>query len=142
MRTLEEIKEHLSTTVYDEESKQVITGFLIGKEIGKEEGSLDIEFVLPRDFDDFMEWFNEPKEKSTETKGLENGTKYKYLGKEREDLINQREKLRKIIGEAVSDFIDNLTIFDDFSSLTLKNILDSYEKDLKDIEYRLNETVD
>ena len=53
MKTLEEIKEHLSTTVYDEDSKQRIAGFLIGKEIGKEEGTLDIEFALPKSFEEF-----------------------------------------------------------------------------------------
>lgn len=60
MKTLEEIKAHLSTTVYDEESKQTIAGFLIGKEIGKEEGLLDIEFDLPKSFKDFKSWFDDP----------------------------------------------------------------------------------
>ena len=60
MKTLEEIKSHLSTTVYDEESKQTIAGFLIGKEIGKEEGLLDIEFDLPKSFEDFKSWFDDP----------------------------------------------------------------------------------
>lgn len=60
MKTLEEIKTHLSTTVYDEESKQTIAGFLIGKEIGKEEGLLNIEFDLPKSFEDFKSWFDDP----------------------------------------------------------------------------------
>lgn len=48
MKTLEEIKAHLITTVYDEESKQNIAGFLIGKEIGKEEGLLDMSLIFPK----------------------------------------------------------------------------------------------
>lgn len=39
-----------------------IAGFLIGKEIGKEEGLLDIEFDLPKSFDDFKSWFDESEE--------------------------------------------------------------------------------
>lgn len=35
MKTLEEIKAHLSMTVYDEYSKQKIAGFIIGKEVKK-----------------------------------------------------------------------------------------------------------
>lgn len=73
MKTLEEIKAHLSTTVYDEESKQTITGFLIGKEIGKEEGLLDIEFDLPQSFDDFKSWFDESEEEHPKAKVLKDG---------------------------------------------------------------------
>lgn len=73
MKTLEEIKAHLSTTVYDEESKQTITGFLIGKEIGKEEGLLDIEFDLPQSFDDFKSWFDESEEEYPKAKVLKDG---------------------------------------------------------------------
>lgn len=71
MKTLEEIKAHLSTTVYDEESKQTITGFLIGKEIGKEEGLLDIEFDLPQSFDDFKSWFDESEEEHPKAKAYQ-----------------------------------------------------------------------
>lgn len=73
MKTLEEIKTHLSTTVYDEESKQTIAGFLIGKEIGKEEGLLDIEFDLPKSFDDFKSWFDESEEEHPKAKVLKDG---------------------------------------------------------------------
>lgn len=73
MKTLEEIKAHLITTVYDEESKQNIAGFLIGKEIGKEEGLLDIEFDLPKSFDDFKSWFDESEEEHPKAKVLKDG---------------------------------------------------------------------
>lgn len=73
MKTLEEIKAHLSTTVYDEESKQTIAGFLIGKEIGKEEGLLDIEFDLPKSFEDFKSWFDESEEEHPKAKVLKDG---------------------------------------------------------------------
>lgn len=73
MKTLEEIKAHLSTTVYDEESKQTIAGFLIGKEIGKEEGLLDVEFDLPKSFDDFKSWFDESEEEHPKAKVLKDG---------------------------------------------------------------------
>lgn len=73
MKTLEEIKAHLSTTVYDEESKQTIAGFLIGKEIGKEEGLLDIEFDIPKGFEDFKSWFDESEEEHPKAKVLKDG---------------------------------------------------------------------
>lgn len=73
MKTLEEIKAHLSTTVYDEESKQTIAGFLIGKEIGKEEGLLDIEFDLPKSFEDFKSWFDESEEEHPKAKAYQDG---------------------------------------------------------------------
>lgn len=73
MKTLEEIKEHLSTTVYDEDSKQRIAGFLIGKEIGKEEGILDVEFELPKSFEDFVKYFNESEEEHPNAKVLKDG---------------------------------------------------------------------
>ena len=73
MRTLEEIKAHLSTTVYDEDSKQRIAGFLIGKEIGKEEGILDVEFELPKSFEDFVKYFNESEEEHPNAKVLKDG---------------------------------------------------------------------
>lgn len=73
MKTLEEIKAHLITTVYDEESKHNIAGFLIGKEIGKEEGLLDIEFDLPKSFDDFKSWFDESEEEHPKAKVLKDG---------------------------------------------------------------------
>ena len=73
MKTLEEIKAHLSTTVYDEESKQTIAGFLIGKEIGKEEGLLDIEFDIPKSFEDFKSWFDESEEEHPKAKAYQDG---------------------------------------------------------------------
>lgn len=73
MKTLEEIKEHLSKTVYDEDSKQKIAGFLIGKEIGKEEGILDVEFELPKSFEDFVKYFNESEEEHPNAKVLKDG---------------------------------------------------------------------
>ena len=73
MKTLEEIKAHLSTTVYDEYSKQVISGFLIGKGVGEEEGFLDVEFALPKSFEDFKSWFDESEEEHPKAKAYQNG---------------------------------------------------------------------
>lgn len=60
MKTLEEIKAHLSMTVYDEYSKQKIAGFIIGKEVKKGRNSLSLDFATPKNFDYFKEWFDDP----------------------------------------------------------------------------------
>lgn len=59
MKTLEEIKAHLSMTVYDEYSKQKIAGFIIGKEVKKGRNSLSLDFATPKNFDYFKEWFDD-----------------------------------------------------------------------------------
>lgn len=73
MKTLEEIKTHLSTTVYDEESKQTIAGFLIGKEIKKGRNYLGLDFAIPKNFDYFKEWYEESEEEHPKTKVLKDG---------------------------------------------------------------------
>lgn len=73
MKTLEEIKTHLSTTVYDEESKQTIAGFLIGKEIKKGRNYLGLDFAIPKNFDYFKEWYEESEEEHPKAKVLKDG---------------------------------------------------------------------
>lgn len=73
MKTLEEIKAHLSETVYDEDSKHFISGFLFGNEIIKGNKSLSLAFAVPKKFDDFEKWFNEPKEEHPNAKVLKDG---------------------------------------------------------------------
>lgn len=73
MKTLEEIKAHLSETVYDEDSKHFISGFLFGNEIIKGNKSLSLAFAVPKNFDDFEKWFNEPKEEHPNAKVLKDG---------------------------------------------------------------------
>lgn len=73
MKTLEEIKVHLSTTVYDEESKQNIAGFLIGKEIKKGRNYLGLDFAIPKNFDYFKEWYEESEEEHPKAKVLKDG---------------------------------------------------------------------
>lgn len=68
MKTLEEIKEHLSTTVYDEDSKHIIAAFLFGKEIIKGNKSLSLDFASPKFFDDFVKWFNDSSKDYFQTK--------------------------------------------------------------------------
>ena len=163
MKTLEEIKEHLSTTVYDEDSKQRIAGFLIGKEIGKEEGALDIEFALPKSFEEFGEWFNDSSKNYFQRKDDivndevvpddilekilkvffgEKEPKYKYTGEERENLIKYREKFQYAISELKNEYIGSLINNDCFSSLIYRDYIDNYTRCLKNIEDKLNETVD
>lgn len=64
MRTLEEVREHLSRVVYyDDADKNAIIGFLFGKGLlHKEDEPLD--FVEPdkHEIDDFIDWFEESKE--------------------------------------------------------------------------------
>lgn len=110
MKTLEEIKAHLSTTVYDEESKQTIAGFLIGKEIGKEEGLLDIEFDLPKSFEDFKEWYEESEEEHPKAKVLKDG---KWFDITFDEICGNLKKYNPVICDGVmSD--DILTkIFDE-----------------------------
>lgn len=163
MKTLEEIKEHLSTTVYDEDSKQRIAGFLIGKEIGKEEGTLDIEFALPKSFEEFGEWFNDSSKDYFQRKdsivndGLvpddilekmfkvffgEEEPKYKYVGEERNSLIKKKDALELIVKEN-DKFIKNCNDSDDLMFVKLlKEINDTHKVTLKGIENKLNETVD
>lgn len=73
MKTLEEIKTHLSTTVYDEESKQTIAGFLIGNEIKKGRNYLGLDFAIPKNFDYFKEWYEESEEEHPKAKVLKDG---------------------------------------------------------------------
>lgn len=73
MKTLEEIKTHLSTTVYDEESKQTIAGFLIGKEIKKGRNYLGLDFAIPKNFDYFKEWYEESEQEHPKAKVLKDG---------------------------------------------------------------------
>lgn len=210
MKTLEEIKKHLSTTVYDEDSKHKIAGFLISKEIGKEEGILDIEFAFPESFEDFEEWFNKSSkdyfqrkndivndgkvflknELKNEKSGLkikvyqdgryfdmtydeilsqlkdfkpvicegivdeyvieklyneffvEKEPKYKYVGEERENLIKYREKFQYAISELKNEYTGSLINNECFSSLIYRAYIDNYTRCLKNIEDKLNETVD
>lgn len=180
MKTLEEIKAHLSTTVYDEESKQTITGFLIGKEIGKEEGLLDIEFDLPQSFDDFKSWFDESEEEHPKAKVLKDEKwfditfdeicgnlkkynpvifdgvvsddiidkiykeisgekpKYKYVGKERENLIKHKELLMFL----VEDNEKNKGVDNPLRNIMINFFNDCWEKEIKNIDDKLRETVD
>lgn len=73
MKTLEEIKEHLSKTVYDEDSKQTIAGFLIGKEIKKGRNYLGLDFAIPKNFDYFKEWYEKSEEEYPNAKVLKDG---------------------------------------------------------------------
>lgn len=73
MKTLEEIKEHLSTTVYDEDSKQRIAGFLIGKEIKKGRNYLGLDFAIPKNFDYFKEWYEDSEEEHPKAKAYQDG---------------------------------------------------------------------
>lgn len=59
MKTLEEIKKHLSKVEYDDYAKFMIHGFLVGR--GDIQPMDHIEWVEDRrkDFDEFMEWFEE-----------------------------------------------------------------------------------
>ncbi len=103
MKTLEEIKAHLSTTVYDEYSKQVISGFLIGKEIKKGRNYLGLDFAMPKNFDYFKEWYEESEEEHPKTKVLKDG---KWFNTTFDEICENLKKYNTVIcDEVISDEI-------------------------------------
>ena len=110
MKTLEEIKAHLNTTVYDEESKQNIEGFLIGKEIKKGRNYLGLDFAIPKNFDYFKEWYEESEEEHPKAKAYQDG---KWFDVTFDEICGNLKKYNPVICDGVmSD--DILTkIFDE-----------------------------
>lgn len=68
--------------------------------------------------------------------------KYKYVGEEREKLIKYREKIQCTISELKNEYIGSLINNECFSSLIYRAYIDNYTRCLKNIEDKLNETVD
>jgi hypothetical protein len=209
MKTLEEIKAHLSMTVYDEYSKQKIAGFIIGKEVKKGRNSLSLDFATPKNFDYFKEWFDDPsnnyfqrkdsiindgkdvfedefknEKPKLKAKAYQDGKwfdvtfdeicgqlkifnpvvcdgvipddildkifkeisgeeepRYKYIGKERENLIKRKELLIDII-EDNEKKNKEIAIANPFISKMINFFNDSYKKEIKNIDDKLRETVD
>lgn len=110
MKTLEEIKEHLSTTVYDEDSKQRIAGFLIGKEIKKGRNYFGLDFAIPKNFDYFKEWYEDSEEEHPKAKAYQDG---KWFDVTFDEICGNLKKYNPVICDGVmSD--DILTkIFDE-----------------------------
>ena len=134
MKTLEEIKAHLSTTVYDEESKQTIAGFLIGKEIGKEEGLLDIEFDLPKSFEDFKSWFDESEEEHPKAKAYQDG---KWFDITFDEICGNLKKYNPVICDGVMPDDILTKIFDELgigNNESKNNFNKSKERELSIID--------
>lgn len=98
MKTLEEIKVHLSTTVYDEESKQNIAGFLIGKEIKKGRNYLGLDFAIPKNFDYFKEWYEESEEEHPKAKAYQDG---KWFDVTFDEICGNLKKYNPVICDGV-----------------------------------------
>lgn len=97
MKTLEEIKAHLSTTVYDEGSKHIISGFLFGNEIIKGNESLCLDFAIPQKFDDFVNWFNESEENTPKAKVYKDD---KWFDITFDEIFEELKKFRPVICDA------------------------------------------
>lgn len=69
MRTIEEVKKHLSEVVYnDAEDRTFIIGFLIGKGLLDTEDRVDIEFAEHEqcDYADFLSWWDRNNEEAVD----------------------------------------------------------------------------
>lgn len=100
MKTIEEIKKHLSDVVYDAYSRHDIYGFLVGNGDIEDGEYIDWKTNNEKDFSEFMDWYKSPKcyfdeggfdfiSKETATEivnDMEKSVKYLHLQKDLQEI--------------------------------------------------------
>lgn len=91
MKTIEEIKKHLSDVMYDAYARHAIYGFLVGNGDIEDGEYIDWKTDDEKDFSEFMDWYKSPK-----CYFDQDGSD--FISKEAEDeIINDMEKYVKYL---------------------------------------------